>query len=62
MTFMDRQHSLTTRFVFMVSAMNIHGSTNRTTRTNRRNTIRAQWCEVKKTVSLPSEGHGSQDS
>ena len=47
MTFMDRQHSLTTRFVFMVSAMNIHGLTNRTTRTNRRNTIRAQWCEVK---------------
>ena len=47
MTFMDRQHSLTTRFVFMVSAMNIHGSTNHTTRTNRRNTIKAQWCEVK---------------
>ena len=25
MTFMDRQHSLTTRFVSMVSVMNIHG-------------------------------------
>ena len=32
MTFIDRQHSLTTRFVSMVSVMNIYASTNRTTR------------------------------
>ena len=32
MTFMDRQWSLTTRFVSIVSLMNIHGSTNRTSR------------------------------
>ena len=32
MTFMDRQHTLTTRFVSMISVMNIHGSTNRTAR------------------------------
>ena len=36
-----------TRFVSMVSVMNIHGSTNCMTRTNRRTTIRAQRCEVK---------------
>ena len=35
MTFIDRQHSLTTRFVSMVSVMNIHASTNRMNRTTR---------------------------
>ena len=40
MTSMDRQHSLTTRFVSMVSVMNIHDSTNRTTREYIRRPVR----------------------
>ena len=46
MTFVDRQHSFTTRFVSMVSVINIH-----TTRTNGHTTIRAQWYEMKKGLS-----------
>ena len=40
MTFMDRQHTLTTRFVSMISVMNIHGSTNRTARDYIRRLVR----------------------
>ena len=46
MTFVDRQHSFTTRFFSMVSVINIH-----TTRTNGHTTIRAQWYEMKKGLS-----------
>ena len=59
MTSMDRQHSLTTRFVSMVSVVNIHESTTRTTPTNRRTTIWGQFSQSgEKYQSLPNDIHG----
>ena len=59
MTSMDRQHSLTTRFVSMVSVVNIHESTTRATRTNRRTTIWGQFSQsAEKYQSLPNDIHG----
>ena len=59
MTSVDRQHSLTTRFVSMISAVNIHKSTTRTTRTNRHTTIGGQFSQSgEKYLSLPYDIYG----
>ena len=59
MTFVDRQHSLTIRFVFMVSVVNIHESTTCTTRTNRHTTTEVSSLKVvKQYLSLPNDIHG----
>ena len=59
MTFMARQHTLTTRFVSMISVMNIHKSTTRTTRTNRHTTIEGQFSQSgEKYLSLPYDIYG----
>ena len=59
MTSVDRQHTLTTRFVSMISAVNIHKSTTRTTRTNRHTTIGGQFSQSgEKYLSLPYDIYG----
>ena len=60
MTIKDRQHSLTTHFVSMVSIMNIHESTTCATRTNRHTAIWGQFSQSgEKIKSLPNYIHGS---
>ena len=59
MTSVDRQHSLTTRFVSMISAVNIHKSTTRATRRNRHITIGGQFSQSgEKYLSLPYDIYG----